>query len=328
MRLTIMTPQRLKFLAALFLLLAIVFAWLGYQAKSTPVISPVSHHIPVSEAKFTVWKINADLSAGQLLTQDNVTPVSVANIEPNQIADLGLVLELRAKRTIISGTILTKGMFEKARPLVDELPVGYRALALKANEISTIGGHLKPGDRVDVLYVLRPNSESGLTTTARRLARNLEVLAVGSQVLDIHHNEPTEPNKNTSKTTSARSVVLAVPQSFAPELLLAESSGELRLSMVGNSESISLIEPLATVDDSTHLSAQPVLDQDALAQPVLDQHGLDASHAQQYLTDLKQFKPQPTPIKNAVKPTQTKRSSAHYIEIIQGDKRTWVNSNK
>ena len=253
MRLNFMTPRRLKISAGLLLIVAVFFAWMGYQNQkntSQTASKTLSNTFTPAPTQYTLWKFTQDLSPGEKLTKDSVEQVTVEKVSPNQVQDLGQVLSLRVKRPIVSGSFLTTDMLEKARAIVDELPVGYRALAVTASEVSTVGGHLKPGDNVDIIYLLKPNDESGDVTTARRLASNIKVLAVGDQVTDMSRDlgnseeikKEAKNQKAKSTTRAARSVVLAVEEPLAPMILLAESSGDLRLSIVGTDEMMASIK--------------------------------------------------------------------------------------
>lgn len=322
MRLTIMTPKRLRMAALVLFVLALFFAWLGFQSQ--PQSSQVDPYSPSAQPKpsqYTVWKVTQNIMPGQKLTQDDVEAVNVSQVSGKQIQDIGAVMSLRAKHTIIASTIVTLDMFEIARPIADELPVGYRALAVTANEVLTVGGHLQPGDKVDVIYLLRPNIESGKETTVRRLASNIEVLAVGSQVSELNPDKPANIEiksnaQSKQQSNKVRSVVLAVEEKLAPTILLAESSGDLRLSMIGRGENF------------THLNA--IADEEIVEQTTTQTPMTEQSQPDNYLVSLDQFKTEPQPTRTTKKTTSknTSPARAHYIEIIQGDKRTWVNSGK
>lgn len=361
MRLNFMTPRRLKISAGLLLIVAVFFAWMGYQNQkntSQTASKTLSNTFTPAPTQYTLWKFTQDLSPGEKLTKDSVEQVTVEKVSPNQVQDLGQVLSLRVKRPIVSGSFLTTDMLEKARAIVDELPVGYRALAVTASEVSTVGGHLKPGDNVDIIYLLKPNDESGDVTTARRLASNIKVLAVGDQVTDMSRDlgnseeikKEAKNQKAKSTTRAARSVVLAVEEPLAPMILLAESSGDLRLSIVGTDEMMESIKdehpdqyPTNTDDDNASIVDSTLASAfDASQQPatttsdLLDQQNQSDQQKKGepdkediYLASLEQFKIDSQPKKTSSKTKKTSTAPrGHYIEIIQGDKRAWINSGK
>ncbi|MCG6418654.1 Flp pilus assembly protein CpaB, partial [Vibrio fluvialis] len=133
----------------------------------------------------------------------------------------------RLKEEVAPGTYLTTKLLAPNRPVIDDLPEDYRAIAIKAGEVLTVGGYLQPGDFVDVMLLLKPNKESGAMTSARTIASNLMVLAIG---------ENQTSKDNFQREDHAKSVVLAVHESIAPILLLADASGEIRLAAVGSKE--------------------------------------------------------------------------------------------
>ncbi|WP_417879657.1 Flp pilus assembly protein CpaB [Vibrio sp.] len=348
MRLNFMTPRRLKISAGLLLIVAVFFAWMGYQNQkhtSQTTSKALSNTFTPALTQHTLWRFIQDVSPGEKLTKDSVEQVTVEKVSPNQVQDLGQVLSLRVKRPIVSGTFLTTDMLEEPRAIVDQLPVGYRALAVKASEVSTIGGHLKPGDNVDIIYLLKPNDESGELTTARRLASNIKVLAVGEQVSDITGDlgkserikKEAKNQKSKSTTRAARSVVLAVEEPLAPMILLAESSGDLRLSIVGTDEKMASLKDehpdqyaTNTDDDNTSIVDSTLTSTSLSEEQMMAQKKQGEPEKEDiYLASLEQFKidSQSKKISSKTKKKSTV-SRGHYIEIIQGDKRAWINSGK
>lgn len=132
------------------------------------------------------------------------------------------------------------------------VPEGKRAVAIAVTEVIATGGHLSPGDYVDVIGVFevqsptdsngnplnRPtgetaapgNSDKPKIFTAMTILQHVLVLAVAQQA------DPTiEPGgkeeKRPSRADEVRTVTLAVTPEQAEKLALAEQLGKLRLTL-------------------------------------------------------------------------------------------------
>lgn len=326
------SPRVLKVLAVLLLVLALFFVWLGYSAQQHSA-QPGSSSF-ASDRQYSVWQFQRDLAQGAELTKEDVKLIQVDQVQKNEIQDLGLVVGKRMDHAVFTGTTLTQDMFMPVRPIIDDLPPHYRAVAVKANEIVSVGGHIKAGDIVDVLYLLKPNRESGLNTTARRLATNIQVLAVGEQVFNQNNEDKKKAN------VSVRSVVLAVNESLAPKIMLADSSGELRLAVVGEHDLWQQTEQ-ADIDASMVDAINPDLVDISSADLNTTKSNNDSGQsntseniAQQntqnsdYLVELKEFSQITETPKDHPAISKKSHSSERYIEIIQGDKSSWVKTRK
>lgn len=131
------------------------------------------------------------------------------------------------------------------------VPEGKRAVAVGVTEVIASGGHISPGDYVDVIglfEVYAPTDANGNPTgsgprdtagkdqgdkpkvyTAVTLLQNIQVLAVAQN--DDASLQPGSEKKSNGKPDQAKSVTLAVTPEQAEKLTLAENIGELRLSL-------------------------------------------------------------------------------------------------
>lgn len=131
------------------------------------------------------------------------------------------------------------------------VPEGKRAVAVGVTEVIASGGHVGPGDFVDVIGVFELYTESKdgkLTGTGPKdtfgkdqggqqkvfssltVLQNIQVLAVADKA---DQTLPTGGDKKavTTARDDARSVTLAVTPEQAEKLFLAEELGSLRLSL-------------------------------------------------------------------------------------------------
>ena len=113
--------------------------------------------------------------------------------------------------------------------LAPMIPAGYRAVAVRVNDVIGVAGFIQPGMRVDVLASGRlPNMDDSVTRT---ILQNVVVLSAG-QVLQ------PEPK---GQVINAQVVTLQVRPDEAE--ILALTSGEGRIQLVLRNSSDSKIEP-------------------------------------------------------------------------------------
>jgi len=145
-------------------------------------------------------------------------------------------------------------------PLVIE--PGMRAVTVKVNEVTGVGGFITPGSRVDVLitggvHVATevPSGAAGRTEVeavprhrSRTLLQNVTVLALG-QVLET--NDP-KPQANVSTAT-----MLVTPDQ-AELLALATTQGSLQLVLRSYSDNATVASPGKSDADLFDVPAEPV----------------------------------------------------------------------
>jgi pilus assembly protein CpaB len=110
-----------------------------------------------------------------------------------------------------------------------ELPTGTRAVAIKVNPESLVGGFVLPRSRVDVMFTSRGGAADAQTKV---LLQDMLVLAVDQS----SQRDPNEPTK------LGNTVTLAAKPEEAQRLALASTLGELRLTLraLGDNERIRL----------------------------------------------------------------------------------------
>lgn len=180
-------------------------------------------------------------------------------------AETGKVAGLRARYPIPAGQQIVPGMVVQggsADALSYVIPPGKRAVAVAASEVIGGGGHIRPGDFVDVLVVIevwkliggQAPATSDRPKGVYTILQNVEVLAVADDAEKIGASGPNDQAKD-SKDKKIRSVVLGVEPSQAQTLFLAESEGKIRLSLrsFGDREE----QPLAPVLEPLIIPAAP-----------------------------------------------------------------------
>lgn len=242
-------------LAALCAVAAIAVALYGFNAKPKPEIAKTER------PTFAVVVAQSALPPGHLLQPEDLKVMQVSSLPVNTYASpTALTGRVLAQPTVVDQPV-TLDMLAHSHPIVAQLREGERAVALQTSYIIGVGGHLRPGDHVDLLVFLRGQPETADQAQALLALSNLRVLSYE----DILPEEPATKSKEAAKDeeeekkkqaaqarpTNNRSVVLAVPQDQVSRLLLAVESGEPRLALRPQ-------ETRVAVADTVDLALPPV----------------------------------------------------------------------
>ena len=100
------------------------------------------------------------------------------------------------------------------------IPEGYRAVSVKVDEASQVGGFLQPGCFVDVAVVMSAKIEGRSDTISRVILQGVQVAAVGQSL-----------EGEASGATLTRSVTLLLRPDDVPKLHLAATKGKIHLAM-------------------------------------------------------------------------------------------------
>lgn len=164
---------------------------------------------------------------------------------PAAYPESGRVIGLRARFPITEGAQISPNMMVQggaACALSCVVPAGMRAFTIAGDEVISGGGHIRPGDFVDVLLVLdawrvtgaAPTSGADRPRAVETVLQGIEVLAVSNEAQTVSASGPdpkaTKDDKD-KKASSIKSITLSVNPTQAQELFLAESIGKLRLSL-------------------------------------------------------------------------------------------------
>lgn len=327
-----------KIIAAVLVLLAIVlagYAWmLSRQPAPKPVMSPQAQP-PVTT--YPVVVATRSLPAGEPIPAD---ALRVAQLSVNPSGALKSIDAAAGKVPALDlgqGTPLLES--QMATGLALKLDAGERAVAVRADEVIGVGNNVRPGDFVDVFFILKADNREIDRGQARLLLARKRVLAYGQSTLDALPPDETgsadgaegsggrtivssRSSASNKRAAQARTVVLAVPVEDVNRLTLAEASGRLLLALRNPADAT---EP----DSSLFADLPPALQPKAAkpGQPALS--GIDRAAAGIATADLA----------NGGSSTRvTTRAAAHAanaapgrprpagteVEIIRGDRRDTV----
>jgi len=208
---------------------AVVAAFVGYRLSTQPTSAK-----PAVPAE-TVVQAARSLRAGDSIGQADVAVKAVAASPPGSFAKPSLVVGQSPAVDIPAGEILNRSHFQTSGRLSRSVRAGERAVAVKVDEVTGLAGFAEPGDRVDVLCHVRGSQETGHASSAQVVLTNVRLLAYGEMVQQGPSGGDGTLGRATERPSSRpgthSSAVLAVPEADAARLMLAASSGSLRLSL-------------------------------------------------------------------------------------------------
>ena len=198
-----------------------------------------------------ILMVTGDVSLGEPLTIQFLATRQLpeAYVEDRHIlaADRERILgirtstQLRANQSLLWTDLTTNSGSQ--RELSGLLREGMRAFTVKANSASSLGGMLRPGDRVDVILTAQRPNDFNIVSVG--LLQNLLVLAVG-----LDTGGPDQAVAGNSVPHTARSgvdVTIAVTMEQATMIVHGKDRGELLL-VLRNPEDVEVLEGLSEVD--------------------------------------------------------------------------------
>jgi pilus assembly protein CpaB len=242
------SDRTVMILASIFALVAAVLVFVVLSNSSS---DDSTSNTTNSATTTSVAVASQDIPAGTRLTADMLTVSTVPQILAltGVFSGVSPIVGLTTRADLLKGEQVTASKIGEAqkddKSLSLLVPQGLRAVAIPAEETSTVGGLIIPGDMVDVIVVF---PEQSLT-----LLQNVQVLAVGqvAEVLvpvaagasatpGVLGRAPTD----TEPQPSAGSLTLAVTQVQAQMLALAQQNGKLIATLRPRGENSSVpIDP-------------------------------------------------------------------------------------
>lgn len=134
----------------------------------------------------------------------------------------------RLAQAMRSGEPLLAGALEQGRDgsFSTRIRQGIRAMTIQVDEVNSVSGMLQPGDRIDLLFTVRPPATPGMPPVdelTAPLIQDLIVLATGSQVA------PSGEPAGAGRPFTAITVEVSPEQ--AQRLIVAQRSGRLTATL-------------------------------------------------------------------------------------------------
>ncbi|HVI31096.1 Flp pilus assembly protein CpaB [Phenylobacterium sp.] len=203
-------------------------------AKDAPaVVQPVAGVPVVVASKPLRFGDKLDTSALTVinLPKDAVPQGAYSNVAAVLAADNGgapvVLVPIAAREPMLAAKLSGPG----ARPSVAaEIAEGMRAYTIKVDDVTGVGGHALPGDRVDVVLMrdLTPNGETR-NLISEVVLQNVRVLAVDLN-LNTVEAKPTTPNTATLEVSVPDSQKLAVAGDLGKLSLALRRTGSAELA--------------------------------------------------------------------------------------------------
>lgn len=284
-----MTVNFLRIVALLLVIGAVAAGWFGLRLSERPAEPVIVKAPPMTYPQVVVEQT---IPAGEVLKE---TDLSVRMVEQKNLMTFSSKSQLIGKMTIAqieAGSPVLTSQLPDLGPAAEMLKPGERGIAIKVDEVVGVGGHIKPGDHVDVLLFLEAENKTDKAvkqTNAQVVLQDVRVLSYGPDLQATAQSETTEnteqnsllgqddalsagkpkPSERSNEKSGAasRSAVLAVKEFDMTRLMLAANTGSLRLALRGaepptpleatvDSRQISLAE-LAAADGKKAVVAAP-----------------------------------------------------------------------
>lgn len=212
------------------------------EMRPAPVAAPIADRatdvqpaIKPLENRVSVVVLARDVPAYAALEAEDLAIEMLRLAPPDSFSAIEQVLDKKVWRDLPAGTVLNAASFDAGGPLAQMIRADERALAIAIDEVVGAGGHLRPGDYVDVLLFLRQDKQNG-DRTMQVAVPALRVLSVGRDLGaklsgEAAHDTATTAEQTQQRRDKARSAVLAVPELLLTRFALATEVGSLRLAV-------------------------------------------------------------------------------------------------
>lgn len=206
------------------------------------VVKSISDAQASSNARQIVSMVRAkqDIGAYEEITKEAVEVIETADslLTPanERIEKLDSALGRVSAKPIPRGAPVLLSMLAPAgtKPgVLGRIPQGYRAVAVKIDEASSVAYQIQAGAWVDVIVVM--DVETAVKGKKETIA---EVILQHVQVAAIGHDSSGEPESAGKNMKPAKSATLLVPEPEVPKLHLAGTRGKITLAMRGEDDTV------------------------------------------------------------------------------------------
>lgn len=209
-----------------------IYGWM--LAKSPRTSDPQSQGAAMNgkpSATVNVVVAKQALAAGQALKAEDLQLAGFPSKPEGAYDDISAAVGSVPAVDIPKDAPVLKGQLVTGLAL--KVPEGERAVAVKVDESVGAGNRIRPGDFVDVFFVLRRDGNEIDQSQARLLLSRKRVLAYGAASVDALTSggqEKTE-GKQANGPENPRTAVLSVPVEEVSRLALGGSNGSLLLAL-------------------------------------------------------------------------------------------------
>ncbi|MEF9949034.1 MAG: Flp pilus assembly protein CpaB [Comamonas sp.] len=223
-----------KIAVGVLLAVALALGVYGWMLAKAPKLADPQVQTSSSDGK-AVSTINVvvaaqALVAGQAIKAEDLQLAGLSSRPDGAYDDVPSAVGSVPAVDIPKGAPILKGQLVTGLAL--KVPDGERAVAVKVDESVGAGNRIRPGDFVDVFFVLRRDGTEIDQSQARLLLSRKRVLAYGAASVDaLTSPEKTDGKQPGNSPENARTAVLSVPVEEVSLLALGGSSGSLLLAL-------------------------------------------------------------------------------------------------
>lgn len=201
-------------------------------SANVPVNVPRASNDPADKLRTPVVVAARPLDPFVAVTAEDVRIEELRIAPPGSFSKLEDVIGRRPWTPVSAGSWLGPASFEAGGPLARMIRPDERAVAVAVDEVIGGGGHLRPGDYVDVLLFLRGEAGSG-QQSAQVAVPALRLLSFGEHLGPDSEGRASLTTKEDEQAASRKpaTAVLAVPAAQVTRLMLASQAGSLRLAV-------------------------------------------------------------------------------------------------
>jgi len=180
---------------------------------------------------------NAAISEGTVLTNDLIAdravPVQLITSSNIRFKDAGHIRNQPILVNVQRGEPLLWSQFSMSRTveqLSTKVSLNARAFTVKVDSVSSVGGWIRPNDKVDVIWIYKDSqTQESVATT---LMQNVMVLATGNITGTTNVMLMSENDRKYSEVS-----LMVLPEA-AEQLALAQELGTLTLSLRGTEDAV------------------------------------------------------------------------------------------
>ena len=235
------TNRRFLLIAALLAVLtgSLFYAWMSANSgdDGSTSVAEGSEQVVVAKAGIKQrTKITEDMLELKAVPTDLILAGSFSSLD-NVV---GKVTRLPIEA---NGQVIASAVVDPENPVGEALaqvvPTGKRAYSINASQVRTAGGLVLPGDYVDVIWVCC--TEEDVVVLTKTVVQNVQVLAVAQNQVDAGPASSSDGGAGEDPVAAeegepepeAITATLLVTNEQAHHLIMAENTGEMRLTLRG-----------------------------------------------------------------------------------------------
>jgi len=241
---------RIAIIAAIFFGLVAaygVYSFLRQQREATEALKSATQNVVVAAKEIPAGTNVTEKIIKEGLVKETSWPK--ASVPPGSFYSTNQVVGKTVKTKVVAGEpILESKLVGEGVGLASRLAAGYRAVAVKVDEVIGVSGFIAPDDRVDVIATLTPPGRGSQDEKLSKIVlQNRRVLSVAQSV-----------EQKEGKPQVVRSITLEVTPEEAEKLSLAVFEGHVILALRAIGDEAAKVTRGSTKRDLLALAAPSV----------------------------------------------------------------------